>query len=177
MNRDNQLDEAIDHYRRAARRGLDREMANNFGIALARKHRLREAIGQFQAVLTLDPNSAPAHANLGWMLDEAGQDDEAAFHYGRAIESDRFLLQPRYMLARLRAGKAGLTRRLPNSSSCSCSRRVMPTITSELAALLSAQGRLDEAIAHYRQALQLAPNHAAAHAGLDKLLGAQPVTR
>ena len=98
----NQLDEAIDHYRLAAKWGTNLEMANNLGVALARKHRLREAIEQFQAVLALDPNSAPAHANVGWMLDKEGRDDEAARHYLRSIELDRFLPQPRYLFARLR---------------------------------------------------------------------------
>ena len=47
----------------------------------------------------------------------------------------------------------------------------------QLAAVLVAQGRLDEAIARYRQALQLAPNNAAARKALDELLPAGVLPR
>ena len=111
------------------------------------------------------------------MLDEAGQDDEAAFHYGaRARVGSVSVAAARH------AGPA-VARQGRNDEAIAQFEQLLVLAPRnadyhvELAALLSAQGRLDEAIAHYRQALQLAPNHAAVHAGLDKLLGAQPATR
>jgi Flp pilus assembly protein TadD len=43
-----------------------------------------------------------------------------------------------------------------------------------LASALAARGRIDEAVSHYRRALQLDPNNRETRAELDKLLGLDP---
>ena len=46
----------------------DADIRSDFGLALARLGRIPEAIDQLHEALRLDPNSAAAHANLGWAL-------------------------------------------------------------------------------------------------------------
>ena len=116
LNHAGRLDEAIDHYRRAADWGPDPEVVNNLGLALMGQKRFAEAADQFLTVLRLDPNSAPAHTNLGIVLAEQGRVDEAVRAYVRAIELNPYLAQPRYFLARGSLGREGTTRRLPSSS-------------------------------------------------------------
>ena len=69
----------------------DRERAmglNKRGVARVQQGRRAEAFGDFSAALDSRPNFAPAIVNLGNLLLEDGQLDEAILQYERALRCD-----------------------------------------------------------------------------------------
>lgn len=72
----------------------DPDALNAYGIALADENRPREAVQQFETVLSNDPNNAPALQNLGIVTLRAGNLDAASGYLTRALE-----LNPRLPLA------------------------------------------------------------------------------
>ena len=72
----------------------DPDALNAYGIALAQTGRTAEAIRQFERVLAIDPNNAPAHQNLGIAALSANDIAGAERQLLRALE-----LNPRLPLA------------------------------------------------------------------------------
>jgi Flp pilus assembly protein TadD len=72
----------------------DPDVLNAYGIALAQTGRTAEAMQQFQRVLAIDPNNAPAHQNLGIAALSANDIVTAERQLTRALE-----LNPRLPLA------------------------------------------------------------------------------
>jgi tetratricopeptide (TPR) repeat protein len=82
------LDEAVDHYRRAAALRTDYAPAyNNLGTALRAKGRLDEAVSVYERALVLRPDFADAHYNLANTLLDQQKPGAAADHYRRALAS------------------------------------------------------------------------------------------
>lgn len=77
-----------------AKSGSDPDVLNAYGIALAQLGRSAEAAQQFQRVLDLDPNNAPAYQNLGIAALSAGDLRAAEENLNRALQ-----LNPRLPLA------------------------------------------------------------------------------
>jgi Flp pilus assembly protein TadD len=109
------LDEAIGHYRRALQiTPNDPRIENNLGIALARSHQYGQAAREFQAALDddgMNPEAdkdvrAPAHVNLGLILQEFGRFDEAAAQYRAALAID-----PQFKLAQAALNRLPVTQR------------------------------------------------------------------
>jgi tetratricopeptide (TPR) repeat protein len=69
------LDVTIDNY----------QILNNYGIALAQKGRLDEAIDQYLASLKIDPNRPATHNNLGFAYFRKGMVDHAILQFQMAI--------------------------------------------------------------------------------------------
>ena len=74
--------------------GNDPDVLNAYGIALSELGRNAEAVQQFQRVLALDPNNAPAYQNLGIAALRSGDLRTAEAQLTRALE-----LNPRLPLA------------------------------------------------------------------------------
>lgn len=74
---------------------------NNYGIALAQKGRLEEAVGTYREALRVWPYSSFAELNLGAALADQGHLGEAIEHYGRALA-----LNPGYAMAEMNLGRA-----------------------------------------------------------------------
>jgi arylsulfatase A-like enzyme/Tfp pilus assembly protein PilF len=72
----------------------DPDALNAYGIALADEGRPRDAMRQFDTVLSNDPNNAPALQNLGIVALRSGDADAALGYLTRALE-----LNPRLPLA------------------------------------------------------------------------------
>ena len=105
-------DEAIQSYREALR--LDRQArarspwpALNLGILLTRLDRLAEAEPLFRESSREDQHFAPAHYQLGLLLEKKGQARDAIAELGLAAQLDPHYPEPHYALARLfrRAGE------------------------------------------------------------------------
>lgn len=86
--------EAVDVIAPLAASKPDADVLNAYGIALAQLGRASEAVQQFQRVLSIDPNNAPAHQNLGIAALTAGDVRAAEEHLNRALQ-----LNPRLPLA------------------------------------------------------------------------------
>ena len=71
------------------------------------------------------------------------------------------------------ANKASSTRPSPNTARRSGSSPTSPRPTCNLGNALAGQGKLDEAIAEYREAIRLKPDYALAHNNLGLILGLQ----
>ncbi len=74
--------------------GNDPDVLNAYGIALSELGRNAEAVQQFQRVLAIDPNNAPAYQNLGIAALRRGDVAAAEAQLTRALE-----LNPRLPLA------------------------------------------------------------------------------
>ena len=85
------LDDAIDLYRKTAKRWPDSAMTlNALGYTLAdRTDQYDEAAKLIQKALELDPESAAIIDSWGWVLHRQGQHDEALIHLERAYERFR----------------------------------------------------------------------------------------
>ena len=113
-----------------------------------------------------------AHNNLGIALAGRGQVDEAIAHYRKALEIKPDYVggpqQPRTCVGRPRTGRRG-HRPLPEGPGNQARLRGRPTTTS--ASPWPAADRVDEAIAHYRKALEIKPDYAEAHNNLGVRAG------
>jgi tetratricopeptide (TPR) repeat protein len=145
-------DEAIGHYEQALR--IDPKHApahTNLGAVLADKGRTDEAIGHYEQALRIDPKSAAAHTNLGLALATKGRQEEAIRHYEQALRIDPKLAATQYNLGN------------PPHLQSANYRIVLAATHYNLGNALQVQGRLDEAIEHYEQALRIDPKYALAH--------------
>ena len=113
--------------------------------------------------LAKNPNCWVGHNNLGLVLFQKGQVDEALDQYQKALE-----INPNYVEAHSNLGlasfkRAGWTRLLPIIK-----RRwkSTPTTHCNLGNALFQKGQLDEAIIQYQKALEINPNYAEAQATL-----------
>jgi tetratricopeptide (TPR) repeat protein len=121
--------------------------------------------------IALVPRRSEFRANLGNLLRRLGRLNEAAQCYREALACD-----PEHAPARL--GLARTLSDLGQHSAAEAECRVLvaaggrnnPQAWSALAMTLRDQNRLAEAEAAYRQALTVAPAHAAAHHNLGALL-------
>jgi tetratricopeptide (TPR) repeat protein len=139
------------------------------GNALARAGRLAEAAELYRAVLSANPESFEAHANLGGILLALGHFASAEPHLRQALA-----LHPGQapLHQNLGVAFAGQGRALEAEA---CFRRAAelapdnPDIRRQLGGALYRLQRLDEAEAQYRRALDLAPEHSGALNGLAQL--------
>jgi len=85
--RQNQLDEAADHYRIALRIKPNSSLSHmNLGLVLQKRGRLDEAIAQYRLAINFQPRSWLAHDHLSLAYAEAGQFSEAVCEMEQAIE-------------------------------------------------------------------------------------------
>ncbi|MFQ5411537.1 MAG: tetratricopeptide repeat protein [Phycisphaerae bacterium] len=106
-------------------------------------------------MLTMTPNAAPVHINLGSALDAQGRFAEAVEHYRKALEDN-----PNYLLAHNNLG-ASLAQLKRYDEAITQFRRVIEIndryaeAHNNLAAVLLSKNEIDEAIRHCRRAIEL----------------------
>jgi Flp pilus assembly protein TadD len=132
---------------------------------------LVEAENAWRKAVSLKPDFAKAHYNLGFALQNQGRLDEAIACYRRVLELD-----PKYASAHNNLG-AALADQGRLDEAIACYRRVLeldPKYASahnNLGAALARKGQLEEAIACFQKALALNPKYASAHNNLGNALG------
>jgi protein O-GlcNAc transferase len=141
----------------------------NRGCALQSQGKLDEAIQCFREAIAVQPNHAFAHSNLAGALINKGQFAEAMVSCRRALELKPDLAVARYNLGRLLFVQERL------EEAIGCFREALLTMRSgmihnDLGVALQNVGRIDEAIASYREAVRLEPAYAPAHFNLGNLL-------
>ncbi|ETX08315.1 tetratricopeptide repeat protein [Candidatus Entotheonella palauensis] len=67
----------------------------NWGAALSRGGKPKEAIAKFEQALARDPNHAWAMYNLGVSLQRLGEHEAAVVQYKQAVERDSTILTPK----------------------------------------------------------------------------------
>ncbi len=147
---------ALDYYGKALQskpNGWD--ILNNIGTLYAGQQKFAEALPYFVSLVRLQPKVADAHYNLGMTYSGLGQIDPAISHLSEA--------------ARLKPGDADIRQALDAAMSLRrqleldvdiCRSRLKnepanPDIYFKLGQLLERQGKADEAILNYRQAVEL----------------------
>jgi tetratricopeptide (TPR) repeat protein len=176
------VDEAIVHLQKALEIRPSYGQAHyNLGNALLRQGRVDQAISQFRTLAALEPGLAEAHGSLGKALLQNGRVDDAIQELRKALairpgfaEARRILAGIAWRLATspnpsLRDGTKALelarqTDQLAGGSD--------PMMAATLAAAYAEAGRLDQAVATARRALQLAtgPENATLAAGIQAQL-------
>ena len=144
-------------------------------------------VGEFERccrqVVSATPNSANAHFNLGVSLGMQDKVYDAIQSYRQAVK-----LKPDHVLALFNLGHS-LQRVFLLEEALSCYTRVLDikstpadhvppnfnaTVQHYLANVLKAQGKMKEALAHYRQALDLNPAMTGAHSDMLLALNYDP---
>ena len=133
----------------------------------------RDSTTFFEHALTVNPDSYLAHNNLGFILAEQGQDDQAIHHLNEALR-----LEPESVVTLLnlgnaldRQGKLEEAIRRYNEAL-----QIVPTYArahTNLGLALAKQGQYDEAINHHQEALRIEPRFAEAHNNLANVLARQ----
>jgi serine/threonine-protein kinase len=130
----------------------------NLGELQAGSGQLSEAIDHYRQALRIDPEFARAHSFLGLALSVQGRLDEALASYPPGVES----------LDELRG--AAVREVLANYQQAERFDPGWMPAPNILRTSPQDEGRLEEAITHYRKAIRIEPALALAHGGLGQLL-------
>jgi protein O-mannosyl-transferase len=143
------------------------------GAALGGLKRYDEAIAQFDAVLRADPANADAHYNIGLVLNGRGDGAGAVAHFAEAAR-----LRPGDLDTRRNLGLALLFQgKLAEAAAqFEAVLQAQPNAAAHyyLALALDGQGQAEAAVAHYREAIRLAPKAALYLNDLAWLLATSP---
>jgi tetratricopeptide (TPR) repeat protein len=142
----------------------------NFGVALNRTGKGREAAEHYREALRINPNSSGGHFNLANYYFSTGQKDEALQHFKEAIR-----IRPDYANAHSNLGVLLASQKRFEEASAHYEKalRIEPANAGfhyNYGVALANQGRLPEAAGQFRDALALRPNYAEAHNDLGKVL-------
>lgn len=153
------LPEAENIYRK-----LLREQPNNsrtyvnLGFILRSRGQIDEAVTCYRKALALNSYQADVYNDLGSALQAKGQIDEAIICYLKTLEID-----PDHATALYNLGSAYQMKGLPEEAIASYRKaagyRPSAILYNNLATALTQTGQIDEAITHYRTALQLNPHY------------------
>ena len=157
---------------RAARQNADRAARTGGAGPLetldANQLALLEA--NYRTAIKLDPKSAPAHFNLGGLLEQLQRNIEAEAEYRRAIALRGDYAEAWNQLGRLVQCRGRLGEALVAFRHAVKHKPDNPTHHSNLATLLFALDRHSEALREYQCALRLDPRNTLAHGNLGALL-------
>ena len=139
------------------------------GTALLRARRLDEAAERLSEAVRIKPRFSEAHNNLGAVRFLQGKSEEAIRLYEEALRLDADNAEAHFNLGRALA--AG--RQLPDAIRTIAAPRIRPDSAethASLASALVAAGNVEEAVGHYRRALEIDPDLLAALADLAWIL-------
>jgi len=152
------LPEATAEYRKASALSPDYPDAhNNLASALVQQGNRAAAIFEFERALALKPDFAEAHAGLGGVLAQGGRLPEAISHLHQAVElsPDNGSLRTNLCLALSLAGRPAEA--IPQAEQAvALSNGQNPLVLDLLGRVYAQAGRLDDAIASTRRAIDVA---------------------
>jgi protein O-mannosyl-transferase len=165
--------EALQHFYEAIRINPQLSSAHaNLGIIFLSQNKVEEAAVRFREALRLDPQNPEILYDLGLALAKNGKNEEAMDLFKTALEmspSDPVLLG-NILFALGRYGEAAeqyevSLKMKPDSASAETQNR--------LGVALYKQGKLNEALPHYYEAIRIKPGLAEPHANLGVILSSQ----
>jgi tetratricopeptide (TPR) repeat protein len=124
----------------------------------------------WRTTLTRNPECWMAHSNLGLVLFQKGQIDDAIAHYRTALQMQPDWWDAEYNLGTALLAKGQTDEALVHSEKAVSMRPTDPDAQVSLGNLLLQKGRIDEAIAHYGKAITVRPDHFLGHYGLGHAL-------
>jgi len=130
----------------------------------------RDLNALYTATLKKNPGCWMAHYNLGIVLGEQGETDQAIDHYRQAIILRSDYAEAHYNLGRLLVEQGRLDEAIDHYEKAVEINPADPEAQNNLGVTLFGIGRVDDAIAHYRKALEIQPNYVEASCNLANAL-------
>ena len=161
---------AINSFRKSI--DLDPEFAESrkdLGGVLAETGQMQEAETQFRGALSIRPALPEAHAYLAFLLANRGDMAEAVSHFERAGDGASNQFNYGITLARM-SRRAEARTHLARSLQADANQ---PFAHEVLGGLLEADGKIPEAVSHYKDAIRLRPDFGKAHLDLGAVLARQ----
>jgi protein O-mannosyl-transferase len=124
----------------------------------------------YTATLQKNPGCWMAHYNLGIVLGEQGQADQATDHYRRAVALRPDYAEAHYNLGRLLVEQGQLDDAIAQYERAAAINPADAEAQNNLGVTLFGIGRPDDAIAHYQKALEIWPDYAEASCNLANAL-------
>lgn len=124
----------------------------------------------WRTTLVKNPECWMAHTNLGLVLFQKGQINEAIAHYRSALQMQPDWWDAEYNLGTALAAKGKVDEAILHSDRAVSIRPTDPDAQVSLANLLIQKGKIDEAITHYQKAVTVRPDHFLARYGLGHAL-------
>jgi tetratricopeptide (TPR) repeat protein len=130
----------------------------------------RDPFALYRATLQENPGCWMAHYNLGVVLSEQGEADQAIDHYRRAVDLRPDYAKAHYNLGRLLVEHGQLADAIAHCEKAAALNPADADAQNNLGVTLFGIGRANDAIAHYRKALEISPENVAALSNLAWLL-------
>ena len=130
----------------------------------------RDLNALYTATLKKNPGCWMAHYNLGIVLSEQGETDQAIDHYRQAVTLRSDYAEAHYNLGRLLVEQGRLDEAIAHYEKAVEINPADPEAQNNLGVTLFGIGRVDEAIAHYRKALEIQPDYIEASCNLANAL-------
>jgi len=124
----------------------------------------------WRSTLIKNPECWMAHTNLGLVLFQKGQIDDAIAHYRSALQMQSDWWDAEYNLGTALLAKGQVDDALLHCERAAAMRPGDPDAQVCLGKTLIQKGRIDDAIAHYQKAMTLRPDHFFARYGLGDAL-------
>jgi protein O-mannosyl-transferase len=124
----------------------------------------------YTATLDKNPGCWMAHYNLGIVLSEQGEADQAIDHYQRAVVLRPDYAEAHYNLGRLLVEHGQLADAIAHYERAAAINPADAEAQNNLGVTLFGIGRPDDAIAHYQKALEIRPDYAEASCNLANAL-------
>ncbi|HZE70695.1 MAG TPA: tetratricopeptide repeat protein, partial [Pyrinomonadaceae bacterium] len=130
----------------------------------------RDLFALYTATLQKNPDCWMAHYNLGIVLSEQGEADQAIDHYRRAVALRPDYAEAHYNLGRLLVEHGQLTDAIAHYERAAAINPTDAEAQNNLGVTLFGIGRTDDAIAHYQNALEIRPDYGEASCNLANAL-------
>ena len=124
----------------------------------------------YTATLQKNPDCWMAHYNLGIVLSEQGEADQAIDHYKRAVALRPDYAEAHYNLGRLLVEQGQLDDAIAHYERATAINPADAEAQNNLGVTLFGIGRVDDAIANYQKALEIRPHYAEASCNLANAL-------
>ena len=130
----------------------------------------RDLIALYTATLRKNPGCWMAHYNLGIVLTDQGDIDQAIDHYQHAVALRPAYAEAHYNLGRLLVGQGRVDDAIVHYEKAAEINPGDPESQNNLGVTLFTIGRVDDAIAHYQKALEIEPAYTEASCNLANAL-------
>ena len=174
LERENQINGAIESYRRAVTVNPSYAKAHfNLARLLAINGLEAEALGHYRRVIEIHPDHADAHNDLGLLLELHGDENAARAEFEKTLQFEPEHDKALFNLAELLAKQGELAQSIGFYERAAHSNPNAAAIQMRLAIALARQGQLELATRHFRRAVELQPANGEARALLARSLAAQ----
>jgi len=130
----------------------------------------RNLFALYSATLQKNPGCWMAHYNLGIVLREQGETDQAIDHYRQAVALRPDYAEAHYNLGRLLVEQGQLNDAIAHYERAAAINPADAEAQNNLGVTLFGIGRTDDAIAHYQKALEIRPHYAETSCNLANAL-------